>query len=301
MKKFLYGLFNLLAIVVSTVFVSLYIYFFSFLIFIAPIGCVKKFLKKMLGHAEYFWIDAIKFCLFITHNELFHFKKTNNCKYELNKNDIYIIISNHSSWIDIILLHIVFHRKIKALKFFLKKELLFSLPFAGLATKLLGYPLIIRPSRKQIRKDPSIKMYNLNVVTKFCKKLKDSPSSLVNFIEGTRFSMEKHKKQNPPYKKLLRPSYVGLSSAIFEVSKWCNPLLIDATLGYVPKTPSFWDFCCGNISKIVCEYSVCNIDKKYVGNYLQDRNFKENFRDWINSMWAAKDKRIEEINGRYEN
>ena len=44
---------------------------------------------------------------------------------KLKKNDWYLIISNHQSWVDIIILQKVLYGRIPYIKFFLKKELLF--------------------------------------------------------------------------------------------------------------------------------------------------------------------------------
>ncbi|MCX7126185.1 MAG: 1-acyl-sn-glycerol-3-phosphate acyltransferase, partial [Gammaproteobacteria bacterium] len=75
----------------------------------------------------------------------------------LKDDDWYVMISNHRSWLDILVLGIAFNKKIPPLKFFMKKELLWQLPFAGLACYALGFPFMSRHSHAQIRKNPSLK------------------------------------------------------------------------------------------------------------------------------------------------
>ena len=50
----------------------------------------------------------------------------------LSPQEWYMVLANHQSWVDILILHRVFNNKIPFLKFFLKKELIF-VPILGLA------------------------------------------------------------------------------------------------------------------------------------------------------------------------
>lgn len=47
-------------------------------------------------------------------------------------NDWYLVVANHQSWVDILVMQRVLHKKIPFLNFFLKKELIY-VPFLGLA------------------------------------------------------------------------------------------------------------------------------------------------------------------------
>jgi hypothetical protein len=39
-----------------------------------------------------------------------------------------------------------------------------------------------------------------------CQRFRTIPSTVTNFVEGTRFTREKAQKQNSPYRYLLQPS-----------------------------------------------------------------------------------------------
>ena len=55
--------------------------------------------------------------------------KTQQIKWEfsgldnLNRRNWYLVIANHQSWLDIVVLHRLFNRKIPTLKFFIKDQL----------------------------------------------------------------------------------------------------------------------------------------------------------------------------------
>ncbi len=63
----------------------------------------------------------------------------------------YMVIANHQSWVDILVLQRVFNGQIPFLKFFLKKELIW-VPFLGLAWWALDFPFMRRYSRKLLEK-----------------------------------------------------------------------------------------------------------------------------------------------------
>ncbi len=64
----------------------------------------------------------------------------------------YLLISNHQSWADILILQYIFSNKIPPLKFFLKKELLWTLPIASWACWLLDFPFMHRYSKTKLAK-----------------------------------------------------------------------------------------------------------------------------------------------------
>lgn len=100
------------------------------------------------------------------------------------------------------------------LKFFLKKELIW-VPFLGLAWWALDFPFMKRYSRKFLAANPHLAGKDLESTKKACEKFKHTPVSVMNFVEGTRFTPEKHQRKNSPYAHLLppRPAVWGLSWA----------------------------------------------------------------------------------------
>ena len=128
----------------------------------------------------------------------------------LKRSDWYLVLSNHQSWVDILVLQRIFNRKIPFLKFFIKKEL-FWFPILGQAWWALDFPFIKRYSRDFLLKNPHLKGKDLEITRNACKKFKKIPVSIMNFVEGTRFTSEKHSRQNAPYRHLLRPKAGGIA------------------------------------------------------------------------------------------
>ena len=58
-------------------------------------------------------------------------------------NGHYLVLANHQSWVDILVLQKVFNRRIPLLRFFLKRQL-FWVPLLGLAWWALDFPFMGR-------------------------------------------------------------------------------------------------------------------------------------------------------------
>ena len=106
----------------------------------------------------------------------------------LTPKDWYLVISNHRSWVDILVLQRIFNRKIPFLKFFLKRELIW-VPLLGLAWWALDFPFMRRYSKAFLAKHPHLKGKDLESTRQACEKFRYKPVSIMNFVEGTRFKI----------------------------------------------------------------------------------------------------------------
>ena len=93
---------------------------------------------------------------------------------ELKLKDWYLVIANHQSWVDILVLQRVFNRKIPFLNFFLKKELIY-VPVLGLCWWALDFPFMTRTSKSQLKKNPKLRGKDLETTRKACEKFKEMP------------------------------------------------------------------------------------------------------------------------------
>lgn len=212
----------------------------------------------------------------------------------------YLVISNHRSWADIFILQHVFNRRIPFLKFFLKKELIW-VPLMGVAWWALDFPFMKRYSKEYLEKHPEKKGKDIETTRKYCEKFKHSPISVINFLEGTRFSGAKHEGQQSPFRHLLKPRAGGIGIVLSGMGEHLSRI-IDITLVYPENRPpmTFWHFLKGNIPVAVMHIRSLPIPDKYAGkNYETDDVFKKDFQDWINRIWGEKDERIEDILKRY--
>jgi hypothetical protein len=116
----------------------------------------------------------------------------------------------------------------------------------------------------------------------------------MNFVEGTRFTLEKHKEQRSPYSHLLKPKAGGIALVLTAMGEQLHSIL-DVTIAYPEGAKSFWAFLCGEVSEIKVRVKSLPIDQEVSGDYFQDREFRKRFRNWLNALWAEKDKTLAEL------
>lgn len=203
----------------------------------------------------------------------------------------YMLISNHQSWVDILILQRIFNRKIPFLKFFLKQELIW-VPFIGLTWWALDFPFMKRYSKAAIAKRPELKGKDIEVTRKACEKYQFSPVTVMNFLEGTRLTTSKHEKQGKKFNHLLTPKAGGLAFALSVMGERLDNLL-DVTLVYPNGIPSFWDYLGGKVKEVKVHIRVLPISEERIGNYLEDEDFRNAFQLWVNEIWLQKDQQIE--------
>ncbi len=205
----------------------------------------------------------------------------------------YMVIANHQSWVDILILQRVFNRRIPFLKFFLKQELIY-VPILGLAWWALDFPFMRRYSTAQLKKNPKLKGKDIEITRKACAKFKTKPVSVMNFVEGTRFTQAKHDQQNSPFEHLLKPKAGGMAFALSAMGEQIHKL-VDVTIYYPDNIPSFWDFLTGKLPRVKVHITVSDIDSSMRGDYMTDRNFKISFQEQLNEIWTEKDNVISQL------
>ncbi|MDP2861407.1 MAG: acyltransferase [Desulfobacterales bacterium] len=284
---YLRGALSVMIYAVNTVFWTTLIFIAAFLKLIMPFW--KKHYNRLLN-----WI-ADKWIFVNTVNQ----KLMNNVRWEvkglenLRPDGWYLVVSNHQSWTDILVLQRIFHRKIPFLKFFLKKELIW-VPFLGLAWWALDFPFMKRYSKAFLDKYPHLKGKDIEITKKACEKFKTIPVSVMNFVEGTRFTAEKHRRQKSPYANLLNPKAGGVAFVLSAMGEHLDKI-VNVTIVYPDGAKSFWDFLCGKIGEIKVMVETLPVNREIIGDYVNNAEFRENFQKWINSVWEEKDMRIDAI------
>lgn len=213
----------------------------------------------------------------------------------LKRDQWYLVMANHQTWTDILVLQKVFNRKIPFLKFFLKKELIW-VPVLGLAWWAMDFPFMKRYSRAEIEKNPELKGKDLEITRRACRKFANIPVSIMNFVEGTRFSREKHRQQNSPYKNLLKPKAGGIAFVLGAMGDQMHRVL-NVTISYPQGPANFWQYLCGKVQQIKVRVESLPINGDMLGNYFQDAEFQQRFQRWLNSIWSEKDRLLSEMAG----
>ena len=206
---------------------------------------------------------------------------------ELNKKDWYLVLANHQSWVDIVVLQRVLHGEIPFLKFFLKKELIY-VPILGLAWWALDFPFMKRYTQSFLKKNPHLRGKDLDTTRKACEKFKHKPVSVMSFIEGTRFTQAKHDKQKSPYSHLLKPKAGGIAFVLDAMGEHLTTL-VDVTICYPEGIPTFADFLSGRIKNVHIEIHSRKIEKELNGDYMNDRAYKIAFQKWLTQFWHEKE------------
>jgi 1-acyl-sn-glycerol-3-phosphate acyltransferase len=211
----------------------------------------------------------------------------------LDRSEWYLVLANHQSWVDIVVLQRIFHRKIPFLKFFIKKELLWF-PILGQAWWAMDFPFVKRYTKSYLQKKPHLIGKDLAITREACKKFKKIPVSIMNFVEGTRFTDEKHRRQQSPYAHLLRPKAGGIAFVLGSMGKQIYRVL-DVTIVYPDGVSSFWALLCGKIRKIKVRVRSLPVSPELLGDYTNDRHFRAGLQRWLNNIWAEKNRYIEEM------
>ena len=212
---------------------------------------------------------------------------------KLEKKQWYLVISNHQTWVDIIILQRILHSKIPFLKFFLKRELIY-VPLLGVAWWALDFPFMKRYSQSFIKKNPHLKGKDVETTKKACEKFKHKPVSIMNFVEGTRFTKQKHQKQASPFQHLLKPKAGGIGFVLSTMGDQLNKVL-DVTIYYPEGIPSFVDFLSGRIKTVKVVIDIKSVDKTILGDYVNDRAYRVSFQKWVNQLWTQKNQLLEDF------
>ncbi|CBL46501.1 Phospholipid/glycerol acyltransferase [gamma proteobacterium HdN1] len=206
----------------------------------------------------------------------------------------YLVVCNHQSWTDILVLQTIFSKKAPFLKFFLKQELIW-VPIMGVAWWALDFPFMKRYSKEFLAKHPELKGKDIETTRKACEKFKEIPVSVMNFLEGTRYTPAKHDQQKSPYNHLLRPKSGGVAFVLSSMGGILHSML-DVTIVYGGNQFGFWDLMCGRVRKVTVQVTMREIPQTLgEGDYENDPVFREQFQAWVSDLWEEKDGLIDQI------
>ena len=184
------------------------------------------------------------------------------------------------------------NRRTPFFKFFLKKELIW-VPFLGLAWWALDYPFMKRFSKAFLAKHPELKGQDLKITQAACELFKRQPVTVVNYLEGTRFTPAKRAQQQSPYTYLLKPKAGGVAFVLAAMGPQLDAVL-DVTVVYPQaKIPGFWALISGQVPKVIVDIQTRELDPALCqGDYENDPVFREQIQSWVNQLWIKKDQRI---------
>lgn len=214
----------------------------------------------------------------------------------LRRDGWYLVICNHQSWVDIPVLQAVFNRRIPLLRFFLKQQLVW-VPVLGLAWWALDFPFMKRYSKEVLEKHPQLRGKDIEATRRACAKYREQPVAVMNFVEGTRFTTEKHARQQAPYAHLLMPRAGGIAFVLGAMGELVEAI-VDVTIVYPAGRPSLADLFTGRVREVRVDVRERPLPAgSRGGDYENDARYRESFQAWINGVWADKDATCRRLSG----
>ncbi|WP_039055289.1 acyltransferase [Enterobacter sp. Bisph1] len=260
-----------------------------------PVPALWRAISTLCNFMMYCWCEALGWLLHLNP----HLKWDVEGLEGLNKKNWYLLICNHHSWADIVVLCVLLRNHIPMNKYFLKQQLAW-VPFLGLACWALDMPFMRRYSRSFLIRHPERRGKDVETTRRSCEKFRHHPTTIVNFVEGSRFTEEKRHQVRSSYTHLLPPKAAGVAMALNVLGKQFDKVL-DVTLCYPEndRTP-FFDMLSGRLTRIVVRVNVVPVDETLHGDYVNDKHFKRRFQQWLNNLWHEKDELIGSIKVHYK-
>ncbi len=262
---------------------------FSILKLLIPFKFWQYLSRLVIDFIANSWIHCNSFNLWLMHKvdiEVTGLETLENKKW-------FVVVSNHQSWVDILVMQKILIGRIPFLKFFLKKELIW-VPIMGLAWWALDFPFMKRYSRQFLKKNPHLKGKDIEITRKACERFTTIPVSVVNYMEGTRFTPAKHAKQQSPFKHLLKPKAGGIAFVLGAMGEMMTGI-VNITIVYPEGPKDFWQFLSGKLSKVKVHIEVLPVSDEIIGDYFEDEVFRTRFQEWVNALWVEKDKVFERM------
>ena len=207
----------------------------------------------------------------------------------------YLMICNHVCWVDIFaVLRGMRSGNAPFIRFFLKSGLLWF-PIVGQACAALEFPFMRRYTPEYLKRHPEKRGRDLATTRKACERYQHIPVTIANFLEGTRFTRDKHEFQQSPYRHLLRPRVSGLAFVLASLGDQLDAML-DVTLVFPHRDVTMWDFVTNRVPWIVVSSRRIEIPADFrTPAIVEPGPTRERFKEWVETLWREKDELIERV------
>ena len=287
------GLIASLLLVINALFWVPILLFFALLKLLVPIKKMRLLIDPILLHIAEAWIAGNSAWMWLTQRTTWDVQGLQ----DLNYRNWYMVNCNHQSWVDILVLQHLLNKRIPMLKFFIKQQLIW-VPVMGLAWWALEFPFMRRHSEAFLKKHPEMRGKDQATTRQACEKFALVPTSVMNFMEGTRFTPAKHERQKSPYQHLLKPKAGGIALALNAMGDKFQAIL-DVTIVYPDGPPDFWQFLCGKLHRVIVRVRTLPVPQELVhGDYASDPAVREAYQQWVQQLWLDKDAQIKALHQR---
>ena len=248
-------------------------------------GAARRALTRRMDFAIDFWVSCNRFlirALKLVELEI------DWPRDRLSRHNWYVVVCNHQSWADILLLQDAFRSTIPPLKFFTKRELIW-LPLAGPAMVVLGFPYVRRVGKAELAANPALKHADRDSALAACRVFRNHPTSVLIFLEGTRFTDAKRAARNSRFEHLLNPRTGGLGFVLSGLRDEVEQL-VDVTIAYPGGPPSFWDFVTGKCRRARMTVEALDLDAAVRCD--EPKAQRQALQPLVEGLWQAKDERL---------
>ncbi len=220
-----------------------------------------------------------------------------NINGDVNSKSWYLLICNHMSWLDIVVLSSI--NALPAPKFFLKDELKY-VPFIGSGAWAMGMPFMKRVTKAQLAKNPKLKGLDVERTKQSCRNFRNNPTTIINFVEGTRYTHAKHASQQSPFKHLLKPKAGGIAFALEVLGEQFDAMLNTSVVYSGSTSHVCRNILKGELDSIYVSIDVVAINQQMLGSYQHDKAFRSHFQKYVNELWVAKDAQLASIYAQHD-
>ncbi|MDH3440949.1 MAG: acyltransferase [Gammaproteobacteria bacterium] len=286
-RRNLQGLLTFSASTVNTITWFIPIFLLAVVKFVVPVKKVRTAITRLIMLCGEAWVGTNSRIFALSNSTTWDVRGLDG----LSHDQWYLVLANHQTWVDIIALQTVLNRQIPFLKFFIKQELVWF-PFLGLAWWAMDMPFMKRYSKSYLAAHPEKKGRDLEATRRACVKFRDAPTTVINFVEGTRFTEEKRTALGSPYDHLLKPKAGGVALAMTSMGEMFDAIL-DVTIVYPDGPIAFWDMVCGEFGHVIIDIEKRPVEEWLCkGDYENDREFRKRFHQWLANCWEEKDEKI---------
>lgn len=284
------GILASLILFVSTLCWATLLFSMTLVKILLPFAAAQRVCSKIMSLIAESWIGCNKGWMNLVRDTRWNVKGLEGLEYEHS----YLVTSNHQSWVDILVLQYQLNRRVPLLRFFLKQELIW-VPIIGLCWWALDFPFMKRYTKAYLAKHPEKKGKDLETTRKACAKFSRIPVSIFNFLEGTRFTPDKHDEQASPFQHLLKPKAGGIAFVLDAMGEQLRTL-VNVTIHYPDGRPTFWCLLSGKLREVVVRFEELEIPRQFVGkSYDQDEGYRAEFQLWVNQLWERKDQLLAQL------
>lgn len=278
------GVIALSLLVLNTLFWCTVLFAVSIVKLVLPMPAVRARIDPLLNAIATQWIAFNSGWMRLTQRTRWDVEGVADLRYA----GWYLVNCNHQSWVDIFVLQHTLNRRIPLLKFFLKQQLIY-VPVIGLAWWALDFPFMKRGKGSGARQN------DLKTTREACEKFKLIPTTVINFVEGTRFTPAKQAAQQGTFRHLLKPKIGGLGIALAAMGEQFEALL-DVTIVYPHGIPTFWQLLSGRLDAVTVRVQPRPIPAEVLGgDPVQDQGYRQRIGQWVDTQWREKDALIDAL------